>query len=190
MKMISSTLKRLAEKRARIAGQLENSEQVVALIESDIATLNQKLAKVQILLEMAEHDRACIIEELTTVDLQVTNYDKNIKPERIGSINAWKGKYGKRGTLRHFLIATLRSRAPDFVLTSELSRLAIMEFSLAFAHSGLLAKWHANCLRGALKVLAMQGYIERSHELVRSSNEFGSWRWKQASQPTLAQLAQ
>lgn len=190
MKKLSSTLKKLAENRARIAGQLKISEETVALIENDIATLNEKLAKVQSLLAMAENRRARILEELTVVDCAVINYDKNIKPERIGAINAWQGKYGKRGALRQFLQDTLKGRAPDFVPTSELSWLAIMEFSLTFAHKDLMTAWHANCLRGALKVLAAQGCIERSHEIVRPSSEYGSWRWKQASQPTLAQLAQ
>jgi hypothetical protein len=190
MKNIPTTLKRLAEKRARVAGELQNTEQVVVQMTSDIATLNQKLVKVQILLEMAENHRAELIEDLSTVDRYITNFDKNVKPERIGPIRAWKGKYGKRGTLRQFLIDTIQSRAPEFVPTTELSRLAILEFSLSFAHRDLLATWHANCLRGALKILVTQGYIERSHEVVRSSNEFGSWRWKQAIQPTLAQLAQ
>lgn len=188
MKKTPSALKWLAEKRARIAAQLASCEQVVELIGGDVAILSHELTNAQSLLAGAERRRARLTEELTAIDRTVTLYDENIDPKTIGMINAWQGNYGKRGALRNFLCDTLKSRAPEFVQTSELAVLVIMEFSLVFEHKDLRNSWYSGSFRGALKVLTSQGYLERSHKLVNTDNATGSWRWKQEVAPTLAGL--
>jgi hypothetical protein len=188
MKKTPSALKWLAEKRARIAGQLASCLQVVELIESDMATLSQEVANVQALLVEAERRRARLTEELTAIDRTVTLYDEKIVPESIGTINAWQGNYGKRGALKNFLCDTLKGRAPEFIQTSELALMVVMEFSLVFEHKDLRNAWYSGSFRGTLKLLAAQGHIERSHGLVNTDNATGSWRWKQEKALTLAGL--
>lgn len=188
MKKTPSALKWLAEKRARIAGQLASTAQVVELIEGDVAILNQELATLQPLLARAELRRLRLTDELSAIDRTVTIYDENIDPKTIGMINAWQGSYGKRGALRNFLCDTLKSRATEFVQTSELASLVMLEFSLVFEHKDRRNAWYSGSFRGALKVLAAQGHIERSHSLVNTDNATGSWRWKQGEAGTLGVL--
>ncbi len=189
MKKTPSALKWLAEKRARVAGELVSSNQICDIINEDIAALNQELSKLDELRVVAESQRDVILANLAALDSTVTLYDANIKPSSIEPIHAWQGRYETRGSLRDFLVKTLQDRAPEFVTTTELTTLAMVTFSLVFTHPSQRRAWYKNSLRGALKVLASQGHLERTQDPSVCSGVVGSWRWKDTStQPTLAEL--
>lgn len=188
MKNTPSALKWLAEKRARVAGELQSCEQTIVYIEDELPELRKRLAFSETALNAAMSRKERLASELASMDQVVRMYDEGIDPNAIEPINAWRGKYGKRGALRGFLSATLQNRAPEYVLTSELELLTIAHFSLVFESPALRKHWYDGSFRGTIKVLASQGIIERSHRADISTYEVGSWRWKQDRPKTLAEL--
>ena len=190
MKKVPSALKWLAEKRARLAGELLSCEQTIDHLESSIPELRNRLAFSEQALINAGKRKQRLVKELTAFDQVVQVYDAGITPADIEPINAWQGRYGKRGALREFLIETLQSRAPAYVLTNELELLTIVNFSLAFDHPADRKKWYDGSFRNTLKVLACQNLIERSHPADTYTQDIGSWRWKQEKPKTLAELGE
>ena len=146
MKKTPSALKWLAEKRARIAGELRSAEQVCQRILEDVDELRQGVATLECLLASAELRQQRISKELAALDQVVVLYDEGIKPELIEPINAWQGNYGKRGALREFLLETIKGRAPDYVSTKELEVLTISKFSLVFELRALQAVWYVSAM--------------------------------------------
>ena len=188
MKNTPSALKWLAEKRARIAGELQSAEQVSARLQEDVDALRQELETARRLLGASRLKRERLQKEVAALDQVVLIYDEGIRPELIAPINAWQGTYGKRGALRQFLVETLKSLSPAFVSTKELEILTISHFSLVFEHPSLRMDWYRGSLRGTIKVLANKGYIERIHAKEDRTAEVGAWRWKQEGAKTLAGL--
>lgn len=160
----------------------------MALLEEDIPELRKRLTFAETALAAASARKVRLGAELGSMDQVVRMYDEGINPSAIEPINGWQGNYGKRGALREFLVETLRSRAPEYISTSELELLTVTQFSLVFEHPALRKHWYDGSFRGTIKVLANQGIIERSHNADTYTREIGSWRWKQEVAPTLKEL--
>ena len=190
MKKVPSALKWLAEKRARIAGQLQASEQVLELVSAQVEALEKELVTMKAVKDHCTAKVAQHTGELACLEGSVFIYDKAIDPNEIGIVNGWAGRYGKRGALREFLFKVLESRAPEYVSTSELALLAMAEFSLVFEHWKLRKQWYTSSLRNALVGLEQQGRIERSDDalVVNQGTEVKGWRVKQEQPATLAAL--
>lgn len=188
MKKVPSALKWLAEKRARVAGQLRASEATHQHIAQQIAALEKELASIRAVqalatLKVTEHRAA-----LAALDSTIVLYDDKIDPSAIGAVNGWAGRYGKNGALREFLLSVLRARSPEFVSTSELALLAMTEFSLFFAHWKDRKTWYNNSLRNAVKSLERDGEAERSTEAHGGGADVQGWRVKQQESVILAEL--
>lgn len=188
MKKTPTALKWLAEKRARVAGELQCAEQVSHHLEADAGELRSELKTLERLIAAAQQRQDRLRIEVAALDQVVVLYDENITPSLIAPINAWQGNYGKRGALKDFLADTLRARAPEYVSTKELEVLTIAHFSLVFEHRALQARWCHDSFRSTLKVLATQGTLERGPDQNSRTNQLGKWRWKQEVAPTLAEL--
>lgn len=188
MKKTPSALKWLAEKRARMAGELQCAKQVSKHLEADADELRKELETLELLIAAANQKQDRLRSEVAALDQVVVLYDEGITPSLIAPINAWQGNYGKRGALKNFLTEALRARTPEYLTTKELEILTITHFSLVFEHRALQARWCHDSFRNALKVLATQGAIERGPDQNSSTNQLGKWRWKQEVAPTLAEL--
>ncbi len=188
MKKTPSALKWLAEKRARIAGELQSAIQVSELLGADVAEAREALQVAERLLAAARQKEARAIEELSSLDQVVGMYDQGIDPTQIEPINAWEGTYGKRGALKQFLIGTLQAAAPNYLSTKELEYATISHFSLVFEHPNIRMHWYKGSFRGTIKLLASRDLVERKHSKGANRYEVGSWRWKQEVAPTLAEL--
>lgn len=188
MKKTPSALKWMAETRGRLAGALQACEQIHESLSADLQALRQKLAASEAMLASAETRRQGITADLAAMDKAVQLFDEGIDPSSIQPINGWEGTYGKRGALREFLMHTLKTSAPAFLLTTELAVRAQTEFCLVFEHNDARYRWHRNSLRGALKILARQGLVERGPDEGFGHNDPGSWRWMPEAPKTLASL--
>lgn len=188
MKKIPSALKWLAEKRARIAGELKSALQLSEHLLEDVEEANEALETAKRLLEAARQKEVRALEELAALDQVVVMYDQGIDPSLIEPIKAWEGTYGKRGALRQFLIDTLQAAAPRYLSTKELEYATISNFSLVFEHPNERTHWYGGSFRNTIKVLASQGLIERKNNQVSHSPVVGYWRWKQEQTKTLAAL--
>jgi hypothetical protein len=191
MKKVPTALKWLAEKRARVAGQLQASQQVHELVSAQVDALEKELAGLRVIRIRAAEKVTQRTRELAALDGTVVIYDDTIDPQSIGVIHGWTGRYGKRGALREFLFATLQSRAPEYVPTPELALLCMTEFSLVFEHWKLRYHWYHQSLRNALLGLEKQGRIERAPTRPfanEDGNAVQGWRIKQEQPGTLASL--
>ena len=185
MKKTPSALKWLAEKRARMAGELQCAEQVSLQLSEDLADLGQRIAALKPLLSAANSRVARLRHEVAALDQVVVLYDSGINPTDIAPINAWAGNYGKRGALTIFLKKIIQERAPAYVRTNELEIATITHFSLVFEHKTIRKHWYDGSFRSRLKSLAERGFIERGPDNCPGSHAMGSWRWKQEVAPML-----
>lgn len=79
MKPTPSALKWLAEKRARVAFDLDFDLPLIADLQAKAAALQ---------------------EDLAAIDRSIGLYDETIDPCTIEPVNGWRGNYGKRGALK------------------------------------------------------------------------------------------
>ncbi|MBV8470361.1 MAG: hypothetical protein JOY60_10955 [Burkholderiaceae bacterium] len=153
----------MAEKRARVAHDLEQTDRLM----EELAT-------------RAESLRA----DLAAMNRAITLYDANLDPASIEAIAGWKGRYGKRGNLRGTVEAILQERAPEWVSTDNIEMLVLARLGLAFETAAQRKRWHDNCLTGRLRKLVAEGVVERLQDPTRNAGVVGWWRWKQAEKST------
>lgn len=156
MQRTSSYLKGLAETRARAAG--------------DVRRLEQLYAEITAQLEVAR-------AEVTSCDLLIRKFDRQLDPTKIPAIQAWKGHYGKRGELRAAILRMLEASWPESVSTLELAAQLQLEFRLDFINSKERSAWMHNSLTSRLKFLVGTGDVTRDADI---RTEKGLWvaRWR------------
>ena len=100
-----------------------------------------------------------------------------LEPTSAGVVDAWAGKYGKRGSLGAFVEQVLRAAAPEPLTTTVLMNLAARQFGITFP----LARDRRNfnkSVSSSLRGLHRRGLIEPLHD--RGLGSHGLWRWKAA----------
>ena len=83
MKKTPSALKWLAEKRARVVGDLFHKEGLLAEVQAHVAKLSG---------------------ELTSLDATIAIYDSAIQAHLIAPIHAWQDRHGRRGAFKDALL--------------------------------------------------------------------------------------
>lgn len=158
MKNTPSALKWLAEKRARIAFDLDTKQKILRDLEAQIADLQVDLA---------------------AVDRTITIYDSRIDPGGIEPINGWKGSYGKRGALKEAVKECVRAASPNAISSLDLETLICLKFSIAFITPAERDKWREGGFRSAIKALVRDGLIERLGDPVEMAGQVAHFRWKE-----------
>ena len=170
MRKTHSYLKGLAETRARAHGDYTR-------LKAIHAEVSQKLLEAETL--------------MLSSDVLIKKYDERLQPSLIPPINAWQGRYGKRGALRRFVSHIIERAYPDSLTTQEISWAAQIEFKLDFLIPAEKRDWVVNSLRGSIKFLVTQGLIERLHDVSDGpTGEVGRWRWKSGNDLSLDHLRQ
>jgi hypothetical protein len=155
MKQTPSALKWLAEKRARVAFDLEFNQRLVASFEEKAAKLKADLA---------------------ALDRSITLYDSKIDPTKIGPVNGWKGNYGARGALKAAVLSIIEAESPNWVATDTIELLVCAKFGITFECAIVRQNWYKGGFRGALKALATAELIEREHDPLVKTGHVGHWR--------------
>lgn len=168
MKQTPSALKWLAEKRARLANDLEQTRKIALELAQKADTLESDLA---------------------ALDRSLRLYDARIDPNSIESVNGWKGSYGKRGALRDAVLEVLEEYSPEWMTTSNIAALICAKFGLYFLTGALRKHWYTGSFRGTLKRLEVDGRIEHERRSELDGTETARWRLKDQSSGTLADLA-
>ncbi|GEM_PF-1890797 len=153
MRKTPSYLKGLAETRARVSAEVQRYQKLHDEIGEALATAQAEM-------------EAC--------DRLIRKYDERLNPELIQPIKAWKGRYGARGNLRDAMLTILKKRMPSAVSTAELGIELQIELQLEFVNSKERSKWLQNSVTRRLRMLALDGLVERLHD--PNINTFGYWR--------------
>ena len=95
-------------------------------------------------------------------------------------------RFGGRGNLRGWLLATLEAAYPQAIDTLALLDAAQQAFGLTFESKGARARFRNNSLAKALRVAAVAGEVERV-DTSALFNTPGVWRWR-PPQSELAEL--
>jgi len=166
MKTTPPALKWLAEKRARVAGDIAQTERV-------LADSTERLAKLTL--------------DLASLDRSIQVYDSRLSGDEIDPIRA-RVLYGRRGALREFVEEQLKLASPDWVPTTVIEGLVVAHYGLGFVSALERKRWQVNSLRSALKGLVRKGKLEREQNPEVATGEVGRWRWKAPAPTTLAAL--
>ena len=133
-----SALKWLAEKRARLAN---DAEQTTRMAEE----LRERSLKLQ--------------SQLAAVDETIRIYDSAIDPHDIEPVSP-QTRYGKRGALKTALVKILEENRTDWVSSLSLEAMLIARFGIRFESAAQRKRWRTNCLCSALKRLQVDGTAE------------------------------
>lgn len=185
MRKTPSYLKGLAEDRARADGDAIRLQGLLAELAPAVAEAQRTLSLHEEILE--QHTVARTKRE--ACDTLIRSFDSRLDPAQIAPIHGFKGKYGKRGSLREALVGILRSASPAEVSTPEVLLRTTARLKLVFATPAEQKKWSRNSLLRALKRLMQEGLVERLHEPAAWQNSVGRWRWKEAPDGALATLS-
>jgi hypothetical protein len=156
-------LKALAENRARAAGEVRRSEQVVERAVGRLEIARAYLAKIDGEIRMAE---------------------RRLNPDDIKP-NSGRRLY-RRGELKTAVTEVLKSRAPDTMTTFELAQELEERFHIEFLTYSDQITWRKNSIGGRLRKLCSRGLIERLHNTANA--EVGRWRWKSGAVPSSDRL--
>ena len=167
MKNTPSALKWLAEKRARVAFDLQLKQQILKDLEDQIAELQTDLA---------------------SLDRSITIFDKRIDPNRIEPVNGWKGSYGKRGALKEAISGFIQAASPNPISTRDLETLVCLKFGIAFITPKERWQWREGGFRSAIQLLVKDGRIERANVEDSLPGQIAYFRWK-AQATSLESLA-
>jgi hypothetical protein len=177
-------LKWLLNERAALAGVVEKAELTLAGLRAKQGRLEHQLTKVQFLMERAQCAQSRAQASVEALDATMGLVSARLEPTSAGVVDAWAGKYGKRGALGAFVEQALRAAAPEPLTTTVLMNLAARQFGIAFP----LAKDRRNfnkSVSSSLRGLHQRGLIDPLHDRGRGSH--GLWRWK-APAPSLDEL--
>ncbi|HRL52813.1 MAG TPA: hypothetical protein PK805_01090 [Acidovorax temperans] len=158
MKPTPSALKWLAEKRARVAFDLQFNLTLLNELQTKVGTLQ---------------------EDLAAIDRSIALYDERIDPSTIEPVNGWRGTYGKRGALREAIMEFIANNEPNWVSTTAIETHVRVKFGITFETPVIRKHWYSGSFRSSLKALAAAGKVERLDDPDARPHEVGHWRIKQ-----------
>lgn len=177
-------VKWLLNERAALAGEVAKAEVTQAGLRAKQARLEHQLAKVQFLMERSQCAQTRAQASMDALDTTMALAHSRLEPTAGGVVEAWAGKYGKRGGLGEFIAQSLREVAPAPLTTSVLMDLAARHFGITFPLA-LDRRSFNKSVNSSLYWLRKRGLAEPRHS--RELGSHGIWRWK-AQMPTLSEL--
>jgi hypothetical protein len=178
MKNVPSYLKGLAETRARVSADLARYLKLQQEIEDEYVKAmavceSYGRARAKVDTRISESNA-----ELAACDRLIRKFDGRLKPDDIEPIQAWRGRYGKRGARNEAILRILKERFPEPVTTFEVAWLVQIEFKLDFESGKSRAQWQHNSIGKELRDFLKRGVVESLHNPSADHREAGLWRLK------------
>jgi hypothetical protein len=177
-------LKWLLNERAALAGLAARLPEQERRAAARLALAQAELATAQAWADSIVRSRNLCAERLTALDHTLGLLAPNVNPCAGGTVNAWSGRFGKRGSLVAFLKETLRVVAPATLSTGTLAGMVKAHFSVD-ATTPETRKSLQNNVRGRLHELRASGWVDSLKPGGTRASE-AMWQWKQA--PSLDDL--
>lgn len=168
-------LKWLLNERAALAGAHARAVARQLVLREQCERLEQELSRLQLKIEGAVVSANRTQASLDALDATMGLIDTRLEPTAAGVVNAWAGKYGKRGALGAFIEQALRQASPEPLTMTILINLAAKQFELTLPTPRDRRSLRKS-VNSALRALLKRDRIEPLH-----SREFGShglWRWR------------
>ena len=146
--------------------------------------LQHQLEKVLLELERSRTAQGRAQSSVEALDATMGLVCARVEPTSAGVVDAWAGRYGKRGALGAFIREALRAAAPEPLTTTVLMNLAARQFGISFPVSKDRRSFNKS-VGSSLRGLHRRGLIEPLHD--RRLGSHGLWRWK-APMPSLDAL--
>lgn len=190
---IPSTLKWLLTEHAALLGDIKAITGRQGALTKQLLSIECRQRKLQadaLVLEQALAVKQAAAAALnTTCQLAFSS----VEPIAGGVVNAWAGKYGKRGALKAYVRDVLESASPRVLTTTEVVNQAIGHFGLVVLTPSERTTFRL-LVSGYLRKMLNQGLVNALHRnpedssVVRVPNtSTGLWEWKPPM--TLAALA-
>ncbi len=125
--------------------------------------------------------------EVAALDITISAISARVRPDALGAINAWQGRYGERGALKAFLEQHLRAAGKVGATTPELARAAQDTFGLVFETSVDWASFRRCSVGNQLNLWKRLGLVRVSYQ-DGPTGKTARWYWVEDA-PTLADLA-
>lgn len=177
-------VKWLLNERAALAGEVSRAEVTQAGLRAKHTRLTQQLAKVQFLMERSQCAQSRAQTSIDALDATMALAHPRVEPTAGGIVDAWAGKYGKRGGLGEFIAESLREAAPAPLTTTVLMNLAARQFGITFPLAKDRRSFNKS-VNSSLTWLLKRGLAEPLHS--RELGAHGVWRWR-TQMPTLQAL--
>jgi hypothetical protein len=157
-KKVPSYLKGLVETHARALG--------------DVERLARLAGEIQAALDRARLEAEASARLIERFDSELASSVPGIQPK-----HAWRQRYGERGAMREFILELLRRAHPLDVPTGEIAVAVMARFRMDFPLSSARHAWVKNSLCRALKAMAADGRIGRTHDPNENVGLAGRWFW-------------
>jgi hypothetical protein len=146
--------------------------------------LQQQLVGVEALLTRLHVAQTRTQASLDALDATMALAHFRVEPASAGVVDAWAGKYGKRGGLVEHIERLLRQTAPAPLTATVIINLTAHHFGIGFPTPKDRRSFRKS-ISSALACLLARGLIEPLHD--RREGSHGVWRWKEQT-PTLDAL--
>lgn len=172
--------------RARLAGQLRAWDKRKArLAARELAPLERAIAKVHARIERLVDREMLVAEKLAACDKLIREFDGRVDPAGIAAIQAWAGRYGKRGNFSKQLRGIL-DQHPEGLATRRIAGLLAATLGLTFLSEADRNAWTANSVRTQLREWLVAGLVEVEHP--RGVRAGAVWRPRRVASLTLGEL--
>lgn len=168
-------IKWLLNERAALAGAYARAVARQLELREKCERLEQELSRLQRQIEGAVASANRTQASLDALDATMGLIDTRLEPTAAGEVNAWAGKYGKRGALGAFIEQALRQASPEPLTMTILLNLVAKQFELTLTTPSDRQSLRKS-VTSALRALLKRGCIEPLHS--RESGSHGLWRWK------------
>lgn len=177
-------VKWLLNERAALAGVVEKAVvRQVGLLAKQVR-LQHQMEKVLFELARSRTVQGRAQVSIGALDATMGLVCARVEPTSAGVVDAWAGRYGKRGALGEFIGDALRAAAPAPLTTTVLMNLAARQFGISFPVAKDRRSFNKS-VGSSLFWLHRRGLIEPLHD--RRFGSHGLWRWREPM-PSLDEL--
>lgn len=167
-------LKWMLNERAALAGVVQKAATQQTALNAKQLRLEQQLQVVFNALARSRRVQEKAQMSICALDATMELMHSRAEPTSAGVVDAWAGKYGKRGALGDFIGQILKQAAPESVTTTVLINLAAAHFGLVFLVPADRRSFRQS-VRSALGSLLKRSLAEPKHD--KSASCHGVWAW-------------
>lgn len=105
-------LKWLLNERAAITGEVARANETLTGLRLQLQAAQSRLKILAAQIGTLEGSRDIDLNSMAALDLVLANQYPTVEPSALRAVQAWAGKYGKRGALKMFVLDATRAAAP------------------------------------------------------------------------------